>query len=420
LAAVLLLAARPAKLDESRVDASTLRGKFLLGYQGWFGCPGDGSPVDRWFHWSRNNRAPDRETVSIDFWPDTVELDADELCATGLNFPDGSNAGVYSAWRSKTVARHFRWMRENAIDGVMLQRFTSELRDSRFFQFRNQVARNVRAAAEDEGRVFAIMYDISGQNASTLVADLENDWRYLVDTLHVTESPAYLRHHGDAVVAIWGFGFTDRPGTAADATAVIDFFRKNPEPSYRAVLMGGVPTYWRTLTRDSKTDASWSAVYRSFDVVSPWSVGRFSDADGADRFARDLVVPDLEETRAAGIEYMPVVFPGFSRHNLSGGALNQIPRRGGAFLWRQVYNAVSAGARMLYGAMFDEVDEGTALFKVVARARDLPVGSELLALDADGVELPSDWYLRLVGRATRMLRGEMRLVPDMPKLRDVR
>jgi hypothetical protein len=25
------------------IDATTLEGKLLMGYQGWFGCPGDGS-----------------------------------------------------------------------------------------------------------------------------------------------------------------------------------------------------------------------------------------------------------------------------------------------------------------------------------------------------------------------------------------
>src|SRR5262245_37236500 len=33
------------------VDASTLDGKVLLGYQGWFTCPSDGS--GRWTHWAR-------------------------------------------------------------------------------------------------------------------------------------------------------------------------------------------------------------------------------------------------------------------------------------------------------------------------------------------------------------------------------
>ena len=47
-------------------------------------------------------------------------------------------------------------------------------------------------------------------------------------------------------------------------------------------VMGGVPTNWRTLNSDSKTDPLWAAVYRSFDVLSPWAVGRYSTDAGAD------------------------------------------------------------------------------------------------------------------------------------------
>ena len=53
---------------------------------------------------------------------------------------------------------------------------------------------------------------------------------------------------------------------------------------------------------------------------------------------------------------------------------------------------------MLYSAMFDEVDEGTALFKVLPRHQDLPRGTTLLALDADGCSLESDYYLKMAGR----------------------
>ena len=69
---------------------------------------------------------------------------------------------------------------------------------------------------------------------------------------------------------------------------------------------------------------------------------------------------------------MPVIFPGFSWYNLrqngQGSPKNQIPRMKGEFLWRQCYNAKAAGAEMLKIAMFDEVNEATAMFKTAARA----------------------------------------------------
>jgi hypothetical protein len=58
---------------------------------------------------------------------------------------------------------------------------------------------------------------------------------------------------------------------------------------------------------------------------------------------------------------------------------------------------------MLYGAMFDEVDEGTAMFKVAASPRDAPSDVPLVTLDEDGEHLPSDWYLRLAREAQKAL-----------------
>jgi hypothetical protein len=148
-------------------------------------------------------------------------------------------------------------------------------------------------------------------------------------------------------------------------------------------------------------------------VLSPWSVGRFADDAGADNHLRQRVLPDLREAALSGQDYMPVLFPGFSWSNLMrargrDSPANQIPRRCGAFYWRQASNAVNAGAAMLYTAMFDEVDEGTAIFKLAPTRRDLPEAGDFVALDADGCDLPSDWYLRLAGEITRGLgRGHV-------------
>ena len=399
-AATVAAAAAPA----SDVDATTLQSKLMFGYQGWFGCPGDGSPLDGWEHWFRRGAAASVSTLRVDMWPDVSELSESERCHTPLLLPSGQSAQLFSAFNPRTVDRHFAWLREYDLAGVFLQRFTSRLDDRSILGFRDGVARNVRAAAEAHGRVFAIMYDITGHPRETVVAAVKRDWQYMVDTLRITESPRYLQHHARPVLAIWGFGFRDRAPTPEQATELIEFFKNNPERRYQVTLVGGVPARWRTLSRDSQTDEAWARVYRSFDVVSPWTVGRFRDEDGIDQFYREEVAPDLTETNRLGLEYMPVVFPGFSWHNMNPTApFNPIPRRGGRFYWHQIERALQAGTTMMYGAMFDEVDEGTAMFKLAPTRDTVPAGVPIVTLDADGQQLPSDWYLQLARQAQRRL-----------------
>ena len=55
---------------------------------------------------------------------------------------------------------------------------------------------------------------------------------------------------------------------------------------------------------------------------------------------------------------------------------------------------------MLYTAMFDEINEGTAIFKLAADPSQRPVGTDLVPLGADGCRTAtSDMYLRLAGQA---------------------
>ena len=85
---------------------------------------------------------------------------------------------------------------------------------------------------------------------------------------------------------------------------------------------------------------------------------------------------------------------------MKGAALNDIPRLQGRFFWSQIIAAKRAGAEMLYVAMFDEVDEGTAIFKVTNTP---PVGDGVQFVTYEG--LPSDHYLRLTGLAGKVIRG---------------
>jgi hypothetical protein len=390
------------------VDASTMTGKLLMGYQGWFACPGDGSPSSRWVHWFRSQN-PIATDATVDMWPDISELDPDELFSTSMTYPGGAPAKLYSSYNAKTVLRHFKWMRDNHLDGVILQRFSSGVSDAGEFTRMNKVANNVRAGADAYRRVFALMYDISGHPTNTLVSALTNDWLYLVNTLQITNSSRYLRHNGKPVVAVWGFGFSGRQDTPQQAQEVINFFK-----SVGLTVMGGLPTYWRTLNNDAQSDPAWAAVFRSFDIISPWSVGRYGDIAGADNFKLNLIVPDMAEAAANGREYMPVIFPGFSWFNLNAGPLNQIPRNGGTFYWEQAYNAKLSGCTMIYGAMFDEVDEGTAMYKLAPTANEIPAQGSWVPLNIDGVSLPSDWYLRLADEASKMLRGDIPLQNTIP------
>jgi hypothetical protein len=83
-------------------------------------------------------------------------------------------------------------------------------------------------------------------------------------------------------------------------------------------------------------------------------------------------------------------------------------------LWRQAYNARAAGANVLKIAMFDEVNEGTAMFKLAPHRSDAPQQGFWLTLDADGYNLPSDWYMRLAGEITRIFHGEAPNTPSLP------
>ncbi|TLZ42002.1 MAG: hypothetical protein E6K23_04590 [Gammaproteobacteria bacterium] len=237
-------------------------------------------------------------------------------------------------------------------------------------------------------------------DGQTVTEDIRNDWRYLVETLRLTDSRAYLPDHGKPVIELWGFGLGNRPGTPESVGALIADLKTGTHGLAAVTVIGGVPTRWRTLDGDAKPDRAWTSVYRSYDVISPWAVGRFSDEVGADQFVREVVQPDLIETRRLGLRYLPVVFPGFSRSNLMRNRnradqviLNKIPRNCGRFLWRQISDLLQLHVDALYVAMFDEADEGTAIFPAEPRADKLPAGAKMVYLNEDGCALPDDWYL---------------------------
>ncbi len=115
-------------IEQRRVDASTLRGKVLCGYQGWFRGPGDGSRMG-WMHWSRDSRNVTKRTLTFEMWPDMREYSrAEKIAVPGFTYPNGQPAHLFSSVHPRTVLRHFEWMKRYGIQGVWLQRFVIDLK----------------------------------------------------------------------------------------------------------------------------------------------------------------------------------------------------------------------------------------------------------------------------------------------------
>ena len=396
----------------SAVDTSTLRGKVMCGYQGWFAAEGDGAGVG-WRHYA-GRRGLQPGSCTFDLWPDVSDLDADQRYPTAFRHADGRPAELFSPCNKKTVLRHFQWMAEYGIDGVFLQRFGVSLRSAQDLNHRNVVTENVREGANRTGRTWAMMYDLSGMREGDVERIVMEDWRLLVDRMQIRNDPAYQHHRGRPVVAVWGIGFNDgRRYSLDECEALVRFLKDDPKYGNNTVMVG-VPTGWRTLTRDALDDDTLHEIIRRADIVSPWTVGRYHTPQAARSHAREWIAPDIAWCRAAGVDHLPVVFPGFSWHNLyknrgEEAPLDQIPRLKGEFLWSQAVACRQAGAEMLYVAMFDEIDEGTAIFKCT---NDPPVG-ESPFVTYEG--LPADHYLRLTGQIGRMLRGEIEATEELPQ-----
>ncbi len=389
-----------------RKMTGSLDGMVLCGYQGWFRTGGDGSN-NGWSHYAVNGKFEPGHS-HIEMWPDVSELGPEERFATPFRHADGRVAEVFSSVKEPTIRRHFRWMKEHGIDGVFLQRFGAPALDPRFRGPMDEVMKHCRASAIAEGRKWALMYDLSGVKAENFVR-VNEDRRQLMHEGPLKDRGAeYLTYRGKPLIALWGLGFNDRPPVLKEWEFLV---RQCRDDGFAVML--GVPCYWRSLDRDAIADAELHRIMGLADIVSPWAVGRFGTPEDAAARVDKLLKPDLAWCREHGLDYLPVVFPGFSWQNLqrSRGAeakFDAIPRRGGKFLWSQAVAAKQAGAKAVYVAMFDELDEGTAIFKT---SQDPPVGASRF-LSEPG--LPTDHYLWLTGEIGAMLRGEKSGGPELP------
>lgn len=460
---------------EKHVDGEpydSYRGLVMAGYQGWFGAPGDGCKHNdaentRWYHYRENETfEPGVLNNSIDLWPDmseyTVKYDAP------FYYPDGSQAQVYSAYDESSVLLHFKWMKEYGIDGVFMQRFVGEVLNNEMGKDHfDKVLQSAMKGSNDYQRAICVMYDLGGYNTSdanynteALLADLaELEGKY-----HFTDRNAgqkyYLYENNRPVVAIWGVGFPDKTPayfTMDDISNLIDRFN---EMGFSVML--GVPTYWCRGGGDTISDLNaLHAVIKKSDIIMPWLVGRFGYASYSN--FKDIIANDIQWCKNEGVVYAPLCLPGATDLHMHPQYGPNEGRYGGQFFWNQVYHSVKSGAEAIYIAMFDEMDEGTAIYKVLNQKnvpsnvptkdywilykdgnvykRSKAVGENELGPDdwqvkaseigkgipydtghPEGIpfygiedELPTDHYLWLTGEARRMLNGETRLSENLPE-----
>jgi len=399
-------------------ESTSIIGKVLAGYQGWFNTPTDGGNRG-WNHYRAANGKFEPGFATIDFWPDMSEAAADEKYTTSFIKKDGTAATVFSSRNTKTINCHFKWMNDYGIDGVFFQQFATNLRSNTPNPKANDklVLDNIIASAKaNNNRLVSVMFDLSNANATgTMVTDIKTYWQQLVTEhgLNKNSNKHLLTYKQKPVVALWGVGFNRTDNyTLNDIQELINYFKNDPVYGGCAVLLG-VPTSWRTLNNDATSNTQLHDVIKSADIVHPWTVGRYSSLSSSDTH-KSIITLDKAWCDAENLLYMPVVFPGFSWQNLKKdqgqtSALNSIPRLRGDFLWRQFYNAISANVATIYVAMFDEMDEGTCIFKV----DDNPPSSSLTQFtNYEG--LPNDYYLWLTGKAGETLRGELPLSKTKP------
>lgn len=453
--------AEPPQVDTETDMYDSYRGLVMAGYQGWHGTPDDGcphNPAEGWPHYASVAQhpfifEPGVLRSNIDFWPDVTEYEK-TYPATGFTCPGGSTPHLYSSYDASTVNLHFKWMKEYGIDGVFMQRFVSQITDAVAIQHQNKVLESAMAASDEHARAISIMYDMVGMTASTSPDVILNDMRALVDKYGLMDREAgqryYLYHNGKPLVGLVSVGQISAPYTVAQAQAIVDGLQ-----AMGFSIFLGVPAYWRNAdgSGDAVNDPALTALIKDVDIIMPWLVGAY-DYDGtvpttphgrfSDFFSKRLV-DDFYRAEQYGVEYCPLVFPGFSDINMHPDHY-VYDRHGGEFYWQQIHRFINQGAQMLYVAMFDEIDEGTAIYKCL-RKNEVPsntyssdyyvvfengayrrsdeyvsvsngwcsLASEL-GVTFNGIEndLDSDYYLRLTGQASKILKGEARLTQAKP------
>jgi len=323
-------------------------------------------------------------------------------------------------------------------------------------------------ASNEYGRAICIMYDLVGMSGqSNLTPEyLMQDLAELEAKYHFKDRSKgqkyYLYQNGKPLVALVSFAQADMPYNMTECRKCVELLQ---EAGYSVMI--GVPTYWRDGGIDSPYSAELLKMINELhpDVLMPWYTGRFDykgekhTYKGSERgLAFDAFKSRIKEDalwcKTNGVLFAPNCFPGFDWCHIRPASL-PYDRHGGDFFWAQAYYEIAeAGVRAFYIGMFDEIDEGTQIFKVL-RKKDAPSnlgdgsfyvkydnGTYSTSLRGPTEEQKAEWnssskwwerndaiittfngveddqepdhYLWLTGQIGKMLRGEIPLQEKQP------
>ena len=386
----------PAPAFPASSAQNELIGKTVTGYQVWHQASSD---LDSgWAHWSVNS-APEAGNVMVEMYPDVRDYPLETLYPTNLeNLLNNRPALVFNTKDEAVIDLHLSWMKEYGIDGCAIQRFFGSANPSE--TNRETHINTIQKAAEKHDRIFYVMYDFTGFSGTQdgIAPRIKGDWIYNMEQKGVISSPNYAQVGGKPVVCLWGLT-DDNPERYPNAAAAMEMIKWFQDRGY--FVIGGFPNNrWTTVTDE------YAEVYRSIDMASPWTVGRYADENSAVKWLNENITRDTAHCEQYGILYQPVIFPGFAWSNLNNGPPNVVPRNAGQFFWAQAKLLADKGFNMAYLAMFDEYDEGTAFIKAAEDSLSIPTGQQYFqTLAVDGTWLSSDFYLRAAGAAIDMLKG---------------
>ncbi|SFE34875.1 Por secretion system C-terminal sorting domain-containing protein [Chitinophaga sp. CF118] len=384
-------------------NPTEFKGKSYAGYQLWHEA---GPQPKDWSHWAYGMLpAAGRGNHNTETFPYLADYQNNAnvtMYPTNFaNLGNGSPAKLYNSTDKSVIDVQMSLLQKAGFDGVAIQRNAPVGKDLKYTSSDDYYV-NIKNACEANGRSFYVMYCMPDINngaglSDDLVDGIKRDWVYQMEQIYaLTSSSAYATVNGKPVVELWGLGYSTITVDKAQALALAQFFKDRG-----CYVIAGVPRDWRLMDGGSRKD--FADVYKAYNMISPWTVGVYSDTTGANSFRTDYMIPDKQYCDQNGMDFYPVIFPGSAWSQHVYGYPNDTKRLGGQFLWKQARNIKSLGIQSMYFAMLDEFEESTNIISAATDYFDIPTDQYFGTLSMDGIWTSSDYYLRLAGAASRML-----------------